>query len=664
MTKVLIAPQPPGSARRILAGLVVTLGACSRPAALPSVSLAAAGDAAEWPAYGHDAGGTRHSPATEINRNNVRDLRVAWQYRTGEAQKSFETARPTALQTTPIFVDGTLYFTTPLGRVIALDAERGIERWVFDPKIDRTVVYENFNNRGVATWVDESRAPGAPCRRRIFVAVIDGRLIALDARHGTPCADFGTGGSVSLLTDLVNDPAVAGESYVTSPPAIVGNRVIVGSAVRDSYRATAPHGVVRAFDVATGAPAWTWNPVPPSLETGGANAWSVMVADPQRDLVFVPTGSASPDYYGGLRPGDNKYANSIVALRASTGQVVWHFQVVHHDLWDYDIPSPPVLLSVVRDGIEIPAVAQATKIGHLFLFRRDTGEPLFPIEERPVPPSTIPGESAAPTQPFPVGIETLAPQRLEPADVWGINFWERRRCRKLVESLRNEGLFTPPSVQGTLVFPGYIGGAHWGGMASDPTRGLLVVNTNRLAVQVRLIPRDQATAKVLKEGKDVEIAPMHGTPYVLRREPVASPSRLPCNKPPFGTIAAFDPVTGKKRWEVALGTTRDLFRERIGIPIAKRWGTPNLGGPITTAAGLTFIAATMDYYLRAFDTETGAELWKGRLPAGGQATPMTYAVASSGRQYVVVAAGGHPRLGTKTGDYLVAFALRADAASH
>jgi quinoprotein glucose dehydrogenase len=368
----------------------------------------------------------------------------------------------------------------------------------------------------------------------------------------------------------------------------------------------------------------------------------------------VPTGSASPDFYGGERKGQNLYANSLVALRASTGRVVWHFQVVHHDLWDYDVPAQPTLVTVNRGGQAIPAVAQATKMGHLFLLHRETGAPLFPVEERPVPPSTVPGEQAWPTQPHPTAPRPLVPRRLTAADAWGLTFWDRGRCRQRMERLRGGDIFTPPSTEGTMVFPGNAGGTNWGSVAVDPGRGLLLVNTTRLAHVITLIPREQYNAARAAQPKP-EYGRQVGTPYAMRREALLSPLGIPCNPPPWGTLAAVELASGQVRWEVPLGTLRDL----LPVPLPLAWGTPNMGGSITTATGLVFIGAAMDNYLRAFDVERGRELWRGRLPAGGQATPMTYRLRPDGRQLVVIAAGGHNRMGTTLGDAVVAFALPA-----
>ena len=390
-----------------------------------------------------------------------------------------------------------------------------------------------------------------------------------------------------------------------------------------------------------------------------ARAWSILSVDPERDLLFVPTSSPSPDYFGGERLGDDRDANSVVALRASTGALVWHFQTVHHDLRDYDVPVQPVLTTVVRDGVAIPAVVQATKMGHLLVLHRETGAPLFPVEERPVPGSDVPGEEAWPTQPFPLQPPPLAAQRLRPEDAWGLTPWDRGRCRDRIAALRNEGIFTPPSLQGTLMSPGNAGGSNWGSVAIGPERRLAVLNQTHLAFVVRLIPRaDFEREKAAGRGPLGlrEFAPQEGTPYGLVREPLRSPLQLPCNPPPWGTLAAVSLDDGAVRWEVPLGSSPD--RVPVSLPI--RPGLPNLGGPLATAGGLVFVAAAMDGVLRAFDVETGAELWEDRLPAGGNATPVTY-VGPSGRQFVVIAAGGHGKLGTRRGDWVVAYALPAPA---
>jgi quinoprotein glucose dehydrogenase len=632
------------------------------------VEASPGGEVVEWPAYGGDALGSRYSTLADIRRDNVHTLAVAWTFRTGETPEASPTRRPTAFEATPIAVDGMLYLSTPLGKVFALDPATGVERWRFDARVDPATGFGDFTNRGVSTWLDATAAADATCRRRIYLATVDARLIALDARDGVPCSGFGEAGIVDLRRGLRNAPASADEYEVTSPPAVVNGVVVVGSAVADNNRTNAASGEVRAFDARTGALRWTWHPVPVDQSdlgwatwtgatahaTGAANAWSVIAADPERDLVIVPTSSASPDYYGGERLGTNLYANSVVALRASTGARVWHFQVVHHDLWDYDIASPPALVAVRRSGADVPAVLQATKTGQLFVLHRESGEPVFPVEERPVPASTVPGEQASPTQPF-SSLPALSPQSISPADAWGVTPFDRKACRDAMTPLRSGSIFTPPSLEGTLVMPSNIGGAHWGGVAWDPVRQIVVVPVNRVGAYVQIIRREQydrATASPRHE-----YGMMRGTPYVVRRRILLSPLGLPCTPPPFGALVAVSLEHGTKLWEVPLGTTRDLVARKALLPLAFATGTPNLGGAIATAGGLVFVAAAMDDYLRAFDIETGKELWKGRLPAGGQATPMTYRVSPSGRQYVVIAAGGHGRLGTTRGDHVVAFAL-------
>ena len=540
-----------------------------------------------------------------------------------------------AFETTPIFVGGALYLTTAFGRVIALNPTTGAEKWAFDPKSNLTAGWGDFANRGVAAWVD-SRTK----QRHLFVATIDARLICVDAEDGSVCPAFVVNGIVNLRTGLRTAPHADWEYEETSPPCVIGDLIVVGSAIADNNRTDAASGEVRAFDVRTGKLIWTWDPMP-GRKTGAGNAWSIISADAERNLIFVPTGSASPDYFGGERLGDNLYANSVVALRADTGERVWHFQTVHHDLWDYDVASQAALFTIQRAGKRQAVVAVGSKTGNLFVLDRDSGKPVFGVEERPVPPSDVPGERASPTQPFPLLPKPLVPQApLSPADATGPTEADRKFCADEFSKLRSDGIFTPPSLKGSLMRPGNIGGLHWGGMAFDSLHNLLIVPANDLAAEVRLIPRNKFDAR---EGREAgwDYAEQLGTPYGVMRRFIIGPGGVPCGPAPFGTLTAIDMSTGEVRWKVPLGSS------------AK--GSPNLGGPIVTGGGLAFMGGTFDPHLRAFDVETGKLLWQGDLPAAARATPMTY--ETGGVQYVVIAAGGFDRPGMPTSDALVAFTL-------
>jgi len=620
-----------------------------------------------WPSYGGGSGALRFSPLSDIGSSNVSDLQVAWVHHSGDVSDGNpETPDRTAYEATPILVDGLLYVCSPFNRVFALDPETGEERWVYDPRVDRTLLYANQAVcRGVSTWLDDRVSGSATaCRRRIFMGTNDARLIALDARTGRPCADFGEAGEVDLARG-VGRLDWPGEYQVTSPPAVIRDLVVVGSAVADNRRVDAPSGVVRAYDARTGALRWSWNPLPETLDPvagalppgadytlGTPNVWAPMSVDAERDLVFAPTGNSSPDFYGGHRGDADRYASSVVALRGSTGEVVWSFQTVHHDLWDYDVPAQPSLVDLRRDGRSVPAVIQTTKMGHVFVLERETGRPLFPVEERAVPGSGVPGETLSPTQPFPLVPPALVPSRVSEDDAWGLTPWDTAGCRERIRSLRNEGIFTPPSLQGSLIVPGAIGGSNWGGVAVDPRRNILIANATHAPFVVTLFPAEEYERRK-RADPEAEIRRQRGTPYAVHRERLLSSLGLPCVKPPWGTLSAVDLGSGEILWQVPHGTVRDL----TPIPIPWRSGTPTLGGPLVTGSGLVFIGAAMDHYLRAYDIETGDELWRGRLEASGIATPMTYRARAGGRQYVVIAAGGHSRGGMKLGDALVAFAL-------
>jgi quinoprotein glucose dehydrogenase len=621
-------------------------------------------DVAEWPTA-DGFGGTHYSPLSDIDVDNVRWLEVAWTYRTGDWSTRGEGRAGTAFEATPLMADGVVYVITPASRAVALDAETGEELWTFSSGLDRSDAdHAMTTSRGLSLWRDPRAEASAACAVRIVMASFDARLFTLDARTGRPCAGFAEGGVLDLGIGIARIDGRRGTFKQTAPPAVIGDLIVVGSSIIDGQHADAPSGAVRAFDVRTGAQRWTWEPLVhvadsarpgETVTAGAANSWATITPDPELGLIFVPTGSPSPDHYGGLRPGDNRYANSLVALEAATGRVAWHFQMVHHDLWDYDLPSPPVLVTLQRDGVEIPVVVQTTKTGHVFAFDRRSGEPFFPIVERPVPRSDVPGELAAPTQPIPTLPPPLTPHQLSSAEAWGLTWWDRAACRRRLEGLRNEGLYTPPSERGTLVYPGFLGGMEWGGSAFDPATGLLVINTNRLAMVSTLVPRAIAdTAAPPRVGSKRSVASQRGTPYAARREPLLSPLGVPCTPPPWGMVHAVHMASGEVRWEVPLGSVRDI----TNVPAPGRWGSPNLGGPLVTG-GVVFIGASMDRGFRAFDLETGEVLWHDRLAASIQSSPMTYRVRPGGRQYVVVTAGGHDGMGSSLGDYVVAYALPA-----
>jgi len=620
-----------------------------------------------WGYYGGDAGGTRYSSLTQITPENVKRLKVVWIIHTGDTGAGFpdgEWKSHMTFEATPILYNGTLYLTTSETNVVAVNAASGALRWRYDTHVKK-LWYSDAASRGVTLWVDEQSPVKAACHARIFAPTLDARLLALDAATGKPCEGFGEHGVLDLTHDInyqVPEYARDQNYRVTSPPVIVDDKVIVGSSIGDNHGVNVERGTVRAFDARSGKLVWSWDPIPrdpsnPVYEewtpesariTGAANAWPPLSVDPARHLVFVPTTSPSPDYFGGERMGDNRWADSVIALNADTGKLVWGYQLVHHDLWDYDTVAQPALVDLIHNGQHVPAVIEATKTGMLFTFNRVTGEPIFPIVEKPVPQDGAPGEVLSKTQPFPMAPPPLVRQgQVTPDDAWGLTFWDEGQCRKLIREYRSEGIFTPPGLQVTIQQPGNAGGAEWGSIAFDPVRQLAVVNTMNLPFVVALIPREQYKAEADSGEYDGwEFGRMTGTPYGMRRQVFLSSLHIPCVKPPWGQLAAVDMVNGTIKWQVPLGNA-----------VLNHWnlGVPNIGGPIVTAGGLIFIAATADRDIRAFDINTGKVLWQYRLPAGGQATPMTYAV--NGRQYLVIAAGGHGDGFGKRGDYVIAFAL-------
>ncbi len=620
---------------RYLVGLVVLL------VARPCVA---------WESWGGDPGGSRFSPLREITSDNVGQLIRAFEFHTGDVTaRPPEVMRRTKFEATPLFVEDSLIFCSPFNEVIALDPGTGAQKWRYDPKIAINQRPANrYVCRGVTHWVDDTAPRGAACRSRIFMGTNDVRLIALDAKTGLPCADFGKGGEIKL--DIGMPLEWPGEFQITSPPAVGRGVVVVGSSIGDNRRVDAPSGVVRAFDARSGEPRWTFEPLKrDGIEAGHANVWAAMSVDAARGLVFLPTSSPSPDFWGGKRPGNNEHANSVVALRIETGELVWAFQTVHHDVWDYDLPAQPTLARIDTGEGSRDVVIQPTKQGFVFVLDRDTGKPVWPVEERAVPQGGAEGERLSPTQPFPTHVPALTSQTISTDDALSLLPGLRRSsCERQFAEARNEGLFTPPSTQGTLEFPFTGGGVNWGSAAFDPVNQILYANTSRAVHLIKLIPRAEAAGFNPPPGHD--FGQQKGAPYAMSRSVVMSPFGLLCNKPPWGEMVAVDLKAGKILWRSTVGTTEDVAP--LGVPLP--FGAPLVNGLAVTAGGVVFTGA-MDAYLRAFDARSGRELWQGRLPVPGVANPMTY--VWKGEQYVAIGAGGHSEAGTSIGDSLVAFRL-------
>jgi len=664
--------------RQLKRAIALLVAACSLSTA-GAQTTSPADAPSGWEHVGGDQGGSRYSPLAQIDRKNVWRLERAWTWRHGDFER-FPERRPFAgFHATPILLPamagGSLVLCTPINRLVALDPATGKERWSFDPQIQVTKAPKRLKCLGVTYWHDTAAPAGQQCAHRILAGTNDRRLLAVDAVSGKPCADFGTNGQVDVnALFAATNPAPDDPWGVqfSAPPVVVNGVLVIGhiNNMKNQY-ASAPSGALRAFDARTGEFRWSFDPIPRSKDepqagdwtpesmatTGGANAWSLLSVDEKRDLVFMPTSSASPNWFGGTRPGDNRYANSVVALRGKTGEVVWSFQTVHHDVWDWDTPAQPLLVDVPRDGRNVPAVVVLTKQSLVFVLDRETGRPLFPVEERPVPTDGVAGDVLSKTQPFPVRPPPLMKTRLTPDDAWGLTFWDQNRCRDLIAGARHGDLFTPPSEKGWIMFPGSAGGMNWGSGAWDPERSLLVTNLAQIGLYLKLLPRESVPKAVAFDPtRGAPMGPpgiIEGTPWAIEQRILLGPTMMPCTRPPWSTLVGVDLAAGEIRWSVPLGTIDKLAP--VPIP-ALKWGAPVTGGPIVTAGGLVFIGSTGDERLRAFDTDTGAELWSTPLPTSAHANPMTY--ERDGRQFVVIAAGSHMFINAKTiDDYLVAYAL-------
>jgi quinoprotein glucose dehydrogenase len=634
---------------------------------LAAVTIALAASAAESVVDQHQLG-TKYSPLTQINKDNVANLELAWEYHTGDLPPADLKNLLIAFEDQPSLIEGNLVVCSTTRRVIALDPQTGKERWSFDPQDPLESKKIGMRKcRGVSNWVDREAADGAACKSRIFLGTADYRLVAIDAKNGKPCEGFGDNGVVRMPAS--KPELFPGELVATSHPAVVNDVLVVGSAVADNQRVDAPSGRVLAFDARTGKQLWEFDPVPrdpadPAARSwargtgegyGGGNVWSSMAVDQELDLVYLPTTSPSGDFYGGDRAGDNNYTTSVVALRGATGEVAWHFQVVHHNVFDFDVPSQPMLIDFPHNGAMVPALVQNTKMGLIFVFDRATGVPLVPIEERPVPQDVkVDGEVLSPTQPFPVGMPALGPLGFSPEDAWGFTPVDKWLCRERIKELNHGPIYTPPSEKGTIFSPSVGGGPNWGGGAYDPQSHIMVVPSNRVPVVVTLIRRENARldeTQAIEAGAAMTFANA-GAPYVPKVEPLLSPLGAPCSEPPWAALTAVDLAKGEIVWDVPLGSIEKL----MPIPIPWEAGTPGAGGPLLTAGGLVFIGFTLDDKLRAFSLDTGEVLWSADLPAAGTAIPVTY--EAGGEQYVVIAAGGHSMFGTTLGDSVVAYKLK------
>ncbi|MGA2552969.1 MAG: membrane-bound PQQ-dependent dehydrogenase, glucose/quinate/shikimate family, partial [Burkholderiaceae bacterium] len=623
----------------------------------------------DWQSYGRTQFGQRYSPLGQITPANANELQVAWTFRTGDLPGKNDPGE-TTFEVTPIKVKDTLYLCSQHQRLFALDAKTGTLRWSYDPKVQDNPTFQHLTCRGVSfheTAPGAQNADGTPaptdCPRTIFLPVNDGRMIALDADSGKLCDSFGEHGTVNLLVGM--GVQTLGYYEPTSPPIVSDKILVVAGAVIDNYSTKEPSGVIRGFDIHTGKLVWAWdsgaedeNALPSSTYSytdNSPNSWITASYDPKLGLVYMPMGVQTPDIWGGNRtPLAERYSSALVALDINTGKRVWSYQTVHHDLWDMDLPSQPTLVDLPTSAGIVPAVIQPTKTGNLFVLDRRDGHLIVPAPERAVPQGAAPGDRTSPTQPF--SELTFRPEeKLTGADMWGATIFDQLACRIIFHRLRYEGTFTPPSLEGTLVFPGNLGMFEWGGIAVDPVREIAIANPMAVPFVSTLIPRgpDNPTAPndAHPSGSEIGVQPMYGTPYGVVLHPLLSPVGVPCLRPPWGYMAGIDLKTMKIIWMHRNGTIRDSSP----IPIPFKLGVPTLGGPLTTAGGVAFLTSTLDYYIRAYDVATGKQLWEDRLPAGGQSTPMSYSV--DGKQYVVTAAGGHGSFGTKIGDYVIAYAL-------
>ncbi|ACM37047.1 MULTISPECIES: glucose/quinate/shikimate family membrane-bound PQQ-dependent dehydrogenase [Rhizobium/Agrobacterium group] len=648
----------------VVAGYSMTQDPYDKPGTLPmdvaSATPSYGGDMAdgEWHQYGRTPYGQRYSPLTQITTDNVKTLKTAWTYQTGDVKQPGDVGE-TTYQVTPLKVGDTLYLCTPHNWAIAVDAATGKQKWKYDPNVGLNPDRQHQTCRGVTYYADPAATAGASCATRVYLPTSDARLIALDAANGKICESFADKGVLHLEQGMPYNPA--GYYYSTSPPVIAAGKIIIGGAVNDNYSTKEQSGVIRAFDVQTGALVWNWDsgnpgqtqPLPQgqTYTANSPNSWSVFSVDEQLGLVYIPLGNQVPDQLGMNRSANvEKYSSSVVALDLNTGADRWVQQFVHHDLWDMDVPAQPVLLDINSGGTTVPALVASTKQGDVYVLDRRTGQPIIPIKELPAPGGTIPEDHASPTQP--ISALSFRPPKLEERNMWGVTLLDQLACRIKFHQLRYEGQYTPPSLQGSIIYPGNFGTFNWGSVAVDPEKQVMFGMPTYLAFTSQLVPRDQVPAKGQDEkGSEQGLNRNDGAPYAVKMGPFLSPIGIPCQAPPWGTVAAVDLKTGKIAYQHRNGTVHDM----TPLPLPFKVGVPGIGGPMITKGGVAFLGAAVDNYLRAYDLATGKVLWEGRLPAGGQATPMSYEL--NGKQYVVMVAGGHGSVGTKPGDYVIAYTL-------
>ena len=616
-------------------------------AMLGFIATSSADDGQVWDSFGGNPQAQKYSTATQITPANVAKLTPAWEMHTGDISA---VAPKSVWGATPLFVNNTIYVSTPKYRLFALEPDTGKTKWVYDDHRKQfNPMGQYVKSRGAAYWQAASPAKGQPCQKTVYFGSLDGHLSAVDADSGKACKGFGDGGVINVNKWATTNSKWPVELY--QPPSVYKDTLILGWAGVDWEFTTENPGTVFGIDARTGKLKWTFHIIPDDMVsvTGTANVWAGMSVDPTSGLVYVPVSAPSPNYYGAKRKKEMPYVNSVTALNAETGAVVWSRQLVHHDIWDYDINSPPTLLDLKKDGKIIPALVQATKQGFLFVLNRMTGEPIYPIQERPYPKSDIPGEVTAPTQPYVPLPEPTVPDHwpgvYSLADKLSLGY-----CSKVAQSFRDEGRYTPLSMKGTTAFPGTIGGIEWAGGAVDPTTGTYVVNSSDVVQIYHLYTREEYAARLKTMPKALAGAAQAGSPYAFHYDLFLNPFKMPCWNPPYGTLSSYDLTTGKLLWKKPFGQV-----QKWGFYMPESWGSPTIGGPVITKSGLVFIGASMDSRVRAVDLKTGNVLWKAQVDAPAVSTPASYTY--KGRQYVVFVAGGNPIYSPQLSDQVIAYAL-------